>query len=141
MRKRVRWIPRVEQVIVSLNSSQDLVLIATADGTLAADIRPLVRLNVSVIMVEGDRREQGYAGGGARQSLEYFTQSTIPSEIAQEAVRQGRILLEAESAPAGAMPVVLGPGWPGVSAARGGRSRFGRRLQPQGGLRILGAGR
>ena len=106
--------PRVEQVIVSLNSSQDLVLIATADGTLAADIRPLVRLNVSVIMVEGDRREQGYAGGGARQSLEYFTQSAIPSEIAHEAVRQGRILLEAESAPAGAMPVVLGPGWPGV---------------------------
>ncbi len=105
---------RVEQVIVSLNSSQDLVLIATADGTLAADIRPLVRLNVSVIMVEGDRREQGYAGGGARQSLAYFTDSDIPSEIAQEAVRQGRILLEADSAPAGAMPVVLGPGWPGV---------------------------
>ena len=106
--------PRVEQVIVSLSSNQDLVLIAASDGSLAADIRPLVRLNVSVIMAEGDRREQGYAGGGARQSLDFFTASDLPLSLAKEAVRQGSILLEAEAAPAGTMPVVLGPGWPGV---------------------------
>ena len=105
---------RVEQVIVSLSSSQDLVLIAAADGTLAADVRPLVRLNVSVIMAENGRREQGYAGGGARTGLEYFSGSDLPLELAQEAVRQGAVLLEAEPAPAGTMPVVLGPGWPGV---------------------------
>ena len=105
---------RVEQVIVSLSSQQDLVLIAASDGTLAADIRPLVRLNVSVIMADGDRREQGYAGGGARQGLDFFTGSELPLEIAKEAVRQGSVLLEAGAAPAGTMPVVLGPGWPGV---------------------------
>ena len=106
--------PRVEQVVVSLSSNQDLVLIATADGRLTADIRPLVRLNVSVIMVENGRREQGYAGGGARSGLQYFTASDVPLDIAREAVRQGSIMLEASAAPAGAMPVVLGPGWPGV---------------------------
>jgi TldD protein len=105
---------RVEQVIVSLSSNQDLVLIAAADGTLAADIRPLVRLNVSVIMHENGKREQGYSGGGARSGLDFFTDSELPMDIAREAVRQGAVLLEAEPAPAGAMPVVLGPGWPGV---------------------------
>ena len=105
---------RVEQVIVSLSSHQDLVLIAAADGTLAADIRPLVRLNVSVIMHENGKREQGYSGGGARSGLDFFTDSELPMDIAREAVRQGAVLLEAEPAPAGAMPVVLGPGWPGV---------------------------
>lgn len=106
--------PRVEQVIVSLSSNQDLVLIAAADGTLAADIRPLVRLNVSVIMEENGRREQGYSGGGARAGLDYFRDSDLPIELAREAVRQGSVLLEAVAAPAGTMPVVLGPGWPGV---------------------------
>lgn len=106
--------PRVEQVIVSLSSQQELVLIAAADGTLAADIRPLVRLNVSVIMQENGKREQGYSGGGARAGLEYFTASDRPLDIAREAVRQGAVQLEAEPAPAGAMPIVLGPGWPGV---------------------------
>ena len=106
--------PRIEQVIVSLSSNQDLVLIAAADGTLAADIRPLVRLNVSVIMEQDGRREQGYAGGGARTGLDYFTGSDLPMELAREAVRQASILMEAVPAPAGAMPVVLGPGWPGV---------------------------
>ena len=105
---------RVEQVIVSLSSNQDLVLIAATDGTLAADIRPLVRLNVSVIMEENGRREQGYAGGGARAGLDLFVNSDLPKEIAREAVRQGVVLLEADSAPAGTMPLVLGPGWPGV---------------------------
>ena len=106
--------PRVEQVIVSLSSSQDLVLIAALDGTLAADIRPLVRLNVSVIMESGGRREQGYAGGGARAGLDYFLDNDVPSELVREAVRQGSVLLDADPAPAGTMPVVLGPGWPGV---------------------------
>jgi len=106
--------PRIEQVIVSLSSNQDLVLIAAADGTLAADIRPLVRMNVSVIMEQNGRREQGYAGGGSRTGLDVFTDSDLPMELAREAVRQGAVLLEADPAPAGAMPVVLGPGWPGV---------------------------
>ncbi len=106
--------PRIEQVIVSLSSVQDMVLIAAADGTLAADIRPLVRLNVSVIMVENGRREQGYAGGGARSGLEFFLDGDIAMDLAREAVRQGSVQLEADDAPAGAMPLVLGPGWPGV---------------------------
>ena len=90
------------------------MLIAAADGTLAADVRPLVRLNVSVIVEEGGRREQGYCGGGARADLDYFLQEDRPMEYAREAVRQSLILLEASPAPAGAMPVVLGAGWPGI---------------------------
>jgi TldD protein len=105
---------RIEQVIVSLSSSQDMVLIAAADGTLAADVRPLVRLNVSVIVEENGRREQGYSGGGARADLHYFFGSDLPMELAQEAVRQAIGQLTAESAPAGTMPVVLGAGWPGI---------------------------
>ncbi len=106
--------PRVEQVIVSLSSNQDMILIAAADGTLAADVRPLVRLNVSVIMTENGRREQGYAGGGARAPLDYFADGEIAMELAREAVRQGSVLLEADPAPAGSMPMVLGAGWPGI---------------------------
>jgi TldD protein len=105
---------RIEQVIVSLSSNQDLVLIAAADGTLAADIRPLVRLNVSIIVEENGRREQGYSGGGARADLGYFLGNDLPMELAQEAVRQAIGQLDAESAPAGTMPVVLGAGWPGI---------------------------
>jgi len=106
--------PRIEQVFVSLVSSQDLVLIAAADGTLAADVRPLVRLNVSVILQANGRREQGYSGGGARAGLDYFLGSDLPMEYAREAVRQAVVQLEAIPAPAGAMPVVLGAGWPGI---------------------------
>jgi TldD protein len=106
--------PRVEQVIISLSSSQDLVLVAASDGTLAADVRPLVRLNVSVILVKDGRREQGYAGGGARADLGYFLAGDRPMEYAREAVRQAVVQLEASAAPAGLMPVVLGPGWPGI---------------------------
>ncbi|MGB5353129.1 MAG: metalloprotease TldD [Woeseia sp.] len=106
---------RVTQVMVSLGSSQDLILIAAADGTLAADVRPLVRLNVSVIMEDGERREQGYAGGGARTGLEhFFGADDLPMELAREAVRQAAVQMEAIPAPAGAMPVVLGAGWPGI---------------------------
>ncbi len=106
--------PRIEQVILSLSSSQDLVLVAASDGTLAADIRPLVRLNVSVILEHEGRREQGYAGGGARADLRYFLDSDLAEGYAREAVRQAIVQLDAVPAPAGTMPVVLGPGWPGV---------------------------
>ena len=105
---------RISQVMISLSSVQDLVLIAAADGTLAADVRPLVRLNVSVIMEDNGRREQGYAGGGARTGLEYFLDGNVPDELAEEAVRQAIVQLEAVPAPAGTMPVVLGCGWPGI---------------------------
>jgi len=105
---------RVEQVIVSLSSSQDLILLAASDGTMAADIRPLIRLNVSVILEQDGRREQGYAGGGARTDLNYFLDGDIPMDFAQEAVRQAIVQLEAQAAPAGTMPIVLGPGWPGI---------------------------
>ncbi len=105
---------RVEQVIVSLSSSQDLVLVAASDGTMAADIRPLIRLNVSVILEENGQREQGYAGGGARTDLQYFVDSDLPLQYATEAVRQAVVQLQAEPAPAGTMPVVLGSGWPGI---------------------------
>jgi TldD protein len=105
---------RVEQVIISLSSNQDLVLVAASDGTLAADVRPLVRLNVSVILEQDGRREQGYAGGGARADLNYFLAGDFPLQFAQEAVRQAVVQLEASAAPAGMMPVVLGPGWPGI---------------------------
>ncbi|MEO1246920.1 MAG: metalloprotease TldD [Pseudomonadota bacterium] len=106
--------PRVEQVSLSLSSSQDLVLVAASDGTLAADVRPLVRFNVSVILEHNGRREQGYAGGGARSDLSYFLDGETPLEYAREAVRQALVQLDAIPAPAGSMPVVLGPGWPGV---------------------------
>ncbi len=105
---------RVEQVIVSLASSQDLILIVASDGTMAADIRPLIRLNVSVILEHGGQREQGYAGGGARTGLGYFLKGDIPLQFAREAVRQAAVQFEAQDAPAGTMPIVLGPGWPGI---------------------------
>jgi TldD protein len=105
---------RVEQVIVSLISCQDLILIAATDGTLAADVRPLVRLNVSVILEDNGRREQGYSGGGARAGLDYFFSDDRAMEYAREAVRQAVVQMEAEPAPAGTMPVVLGAGWPGI---------------------------
>ncbi len=105
---------RIEQVIIGLTSNQDLVPVAASDGTLAADIRPLVRLNVTVILEENGRREQGYAGGGARADLNYFLSGDLPMQYAREAVRQAAVQLEAEPAPAGMMPVVLGAGWPGI---------------------------
>lgn len=105
---------RVEQVIVSLASSQDLVLVAASDGTMAADVRPLIRLNISVILHQDGRREQGYAGGGARTNLNYFLDGDVPMDFAKEAVRQAIVQLEARAAPAGTMPIVLGPGWPGI---------------------------
>jgi TldD protein len=106
--------PRVEQVIISMTAGQDLMLVAASDGTLAADVRPLVRFNVSVILEKDGRREQGYSGGGARSDLRYFLSGDLPMQYAREAVRQASISMDAVPAPAGSMPVVLGPGWPGI---------------------------
>ena len=106
--------PRVSQVMVSLAGVHEVVLVAGSDGTLAADVRPLVRLNVSVIAEQGGRREQGTSGGGARTGYGYFLQEERGLGYAREAVRQALVNLEAVPAPAGSMTVVLGPGWPGV---------------------------
>jgi TldD protein len=106
--------PRITQVIVSLVAAHDIVLVMDSDGTLSGDVRPLVRMNVQVIAEQEGRREQGSAGGGARQSLGYFVEEDRAVGYAREAVRQALVNLEAVAAPAGMMPVVLGPGWPGV---------------------------
>jgi TldD protein len=106
--------PRVVRVTASLVAVQELVLIATSDGELAADVRPLVRFNVSVLVEHNGRREQGYAGCGGRFSLAELVAGERPLELAREAVRQGLVNLEAKPAPAGTMTVVLGPGWPGI---------------------------
>jgi TldD protein len=106
--------PRVKQVMVGMAAVQDVVLVAGSDGTLAADVRPLVRFNVSVIVEQDGRREQGYAGGGGRFGYGYFLESERAMELAHEAVRQALVNLEASPAPAGSMTVVLGPGWPGI---------------------------
>lgn len=105
---------RVEQVIVSLVGVHEVVLIATDDGQLKSDIRPLVRMSVSVIVEQNGRREQGGSGGGARQGYDYFLEQDRAMEYAREAVRLALVSLEAVDAPAGNMPVVLGPGWPGI---------------------------
>jgi TldD protein len=106
--------PRVVRVTASLVAVQELVLIATSDGELAADVRPLVRFNVSVLVEQNGRREQGYAGCGGRFSLAELVAGERPLALAREAVRQGLVNLEAKPAPAGTMTVVLGPGWPGI---------------------------
>ena len=106
--------PRVQQVIVSLVAAHDVVLIAASDGTLSGDVRPLVRMSVSVIAEQGGRREQGSSGGGARESLHYFRAGERALGYAREAARQALVNLESVDAPAGSMTVVLGPGWPGV---------------------------
>jgi TldD protein len=106
--------PRVIQVMVSLMGVFDTILIVGSDGTFNADIRPLVRLNVNVIVEQEGRRESGSMGGGGRTTYPFFTQGQRAFEYAQEAVRQALVNLDAVDAPAGAMTVVLGPGWPGV---------------------------
>lgn len=105
---------RVSQVVVSLAATHETILVANTDGTLAADIRPLVRLNVSVIAEQGKRREQGSSGGGGRFSYRELLLDNAWQQFADEAVRQAVVNLEAGAAPAGTMTVVLGPGWPGV---------------------------
>ena len=104
---------RVEQVTVRLVADHDTMLVMATDGTVCADVRPLVRMDVSVIVMQDGRRERGYAGGGGRRDLGYFTHEW-GDELAREAVRTALVNLEAGDAPAGPMTVVLGPGWPGV---------------------------
>jgi TldD protein len=106
--------PRVEQVFVSLTGAHDVILVVDQDGVMHGDVRPLVRLNVSVIVQQNGRREQGSAGGGARMDYRYFLENERALGYAREAVRQALVNLEAVDAPAGSMTVVLGPGWPGV---------------------------
>ncbi len=107
--------PRVSQVMVSLNGVHEVIMVANTDGTLAADVRPLVRLNVNVIVEGKDgRREQASSGGGGRSGYEFFLDEERALGYAREAVRQALVNLEAVDAPAGTLTVVLGPGWPGV---------------------------
>ena len=106
--------PRVKQVMASINAVHEVILVADGNGVLAADIRPLVRCNVSVIVEQNGRREQGYAGAGGRYALTELVADDRPLRLAREAVRQALINLESVPAPAGLMPVVLAPGWPGV---------------------------
>lgn len=106
--------PRVRQVIVSLSGSYEVILIVASDGTLAADVRPLVRLHVNVVAEEKGRREQASSGGGGRGSYQMFLEGDRAVGYAKEAVRAALLNLSAIPAPAGVMPVVLGPGWPGV---------------------------
>jgi len=106
--------PRVKQVIVSLAATLDTVLIAHSDGTLAADVRPLVRMNVQVIAEQNGRRESGSHGGGGRYGFPELLANGRAHAFAREAVRVALVNLESVAAPAGNMTVVLGPGWPGV---------------------------
>jgi TldD protein len=106
--------PRVQQVIVSISASLETVLFAGSDGTLAADVRPLVRLNVQVIAEQNGRRESGNAGGGGRYGFTELLENGRAHGYAREAVRVALVNLESVDAPAGNMTVVLGPGWPGV---------------------------
>ncbi|RUO41816.1 metalloprotease TldD [Pseudidiomarina aestuarii] len=110
---------RVVEVIASISGSYDEVLVAGTDGIFATDSRPLVRLNCTVLVEQNGKRERGSAGGGARVGYDYFLAaegSLQPrwQDYAKEAVRQALVNLEAQAAPAGTMPVVLGSGWPGV---------------------------
>lgn len=105
---------RIEEVIVSLAGVHEHVLIANQDGSLIADIRPLVRMNVTVIIEDKGRREQGSMGGGSRTDYHYFINEEMALTYGKEALRQALVNLEAIDTPAGTMPVVLGSSWPGI---------------------------
>jgi TldD protein len=103
----------VTQVMASVAAEHEIVLIARSDGLVAADVRPLTRVSVTVIVEEHGRREQGYAGGGGRFDYAYFDDARL-EEYARRAVDQALVNLGARDAPAGTMTVVLGNGWPGI---------------------------
>src|SRR5476649_681552 len=105
--------PRIVQVMAGLAGEYDVVLVARSDGALAADIRPLVRVSVTVIAEKDGRREMGSGGGGGRYDYAYFTDEIL-SHYVDQAVHAALVNLDARPAPAGSMTVVLGPGWPGV---------------------------
>ena len=104
---------RVIQVIASLAGEYEVILVARSDGLMAADVRPLVRVSLQVIVEENGLREQGVAGGGGRFNYAYFTDSVL-RDYAEKAVHQAVVNLGAKPAPAGVMTVVLGAGWPGI---------------------------
>lgn len=104
---------RVKEVTASISGSYEIVLIVRPDGGLVPDVRPMVRMNVSVIVEQNGRRETGSSGGGGRTNYLMFTSDKV-ADYVNEAVRHACVNLEAEDAPAGTMEVVLGPGWPGV---------------------------
>jgi TldD protein len=111
--------PSVSQVVVSLTGVYEEILVAASDGTFATDIRPLIRLNCSVLLEKDGKRERGASGCGGRRTYDFFSQQTADGvmryqQLAEDALHMARINLEAVAAPAGAMPVVLGSGWPGV---------------------------
>ncbi len=105
--------PRVVQAMASIAGEYEAILVARSDGLIAADVRPLVRVSLTVIVEEGGRREQGYAGGGGRFDYSHFTDAVL-AEYARQAVGQATLNLGARAAPAGTMTVVLGHGWPGI---------------------------
>ena len=105
---------RVKEVSVSLAGGREIILVAASDGTFCADVRPLIRLNVSVIVEYKERRESGSMGGGGRYTYPWFFEHDRAEHYAEEAVRQALVNLEAQTAPAGEMVVVLGSGWPGI---------------------------
>ena len=105
--------PRIVQVMAGVAAEHDVVLVARSDGLIAADVRPLVRLSITVIAEADGRREQGTSGGGGRFGLDYFDDAVVARYV-REAVHAATVNLESRPAPAGVMTVVLGPGWPGV---------------------------
>ncbi|KII77560.1 metalloprotease TldD [Vibrio renipiscarius] len=110
--------PLIDEVSISLSGVHEQMLVAATDGTYAGDVRPLVRLSITVLAQKGDRRERGSSGGGGRFNYDYFLTSiegqNVAYQYADEAIRMALVNLEADAAPAGTMPVVLGSGWPGV---------------------------
>lgn len=106
--------PRIKQVMVGLTGSQSTILIANSEGLICGDIRPLVRLNVNIIVEQNGRIEKGGCGGGGRFGYDYFLTDDMAMSYVDEAIEQALINLRSEAAPAGTMPVVLGPGWPGI---------------------------
>jgi TldD protein len=106
--------PRITQVVINLTGSHSVVLIADHTGRLAADVRPLVRLNVTVVAESQGRRESGTAGGGGRHGYDWLFEQGAAEALVREAVRLALVNLEADPTPAGDQIVVLGPGWPGI---------------------------
>ncbi len=106
--------PRIVKVTVGLHATHEAMLVLCSDGTFSGDIRPLIRMNVGVIAERNGRRERGNAGGGGRREMSWLLEEDRCDQYAREAVRLALLNLDAVDAPAGAMPVVLGPGWPGV---------------------------
>ncbi|EHH0849382.1 metalloprotease TldD [Vibrio vulnificus] len=110
--------PLIKEVSISLSGVHEQMLVAATDGTYAGDIRPLVRLSISVLAEKGERRERGSSGGGGRFGYDFFIGDEDGVQrafhFADEAIRMALVNLEADAAPAGSMPVVLGSGWPGV---------------------------